>query len=158
MAQTRRDDPVEPGDGRSTAQVHGGPRTPRRPPAAVLVVAAVLLLQALALLWLAGDAIAHAGEGVLPVGARVMLILIYVLLGVWILAAASAMLRGRAWSRGAATAVQLFGVLLSSWLFSVGAPVAGGALIAVSGVALVIVFSRSVTGHVTPAAADPGHR
>ncbi|TFI28384.1 hypothetical protein E4A41_12795, partial [Micrococcus endophyticus] len=106
-------------------------------------------------LWLAGDAIAHLGDGVLPAGARVMLIVIYVLLGLWVLVTSVALLRGRAWSRGAATAVQLFGVLLSSWLFSVGEPVVGGVLLAVSGIALVTLFSRPVTAHLSSAAREP---
>ena len=36
------------------------------------MVAAALALQAAALLWLAGDAIAHLGDAVLPAGARVV--------------------------------------------------------------------------------------
>ena len=155
MAQSRRPDPLEPREARTTGTTPERSRPARRAPGAVLVVVAALTLQAAALLWLAGDAIAHVQDGVLPAGARVMLIVIYVLLGLWILAAAVAMLRGRGWSRGAATAVQLFGVLLSSWLLSVDAPVAGGVLLAVSGVGLVTLFSRPVTAHLAPADREP---
>lgn len=154
MAQSRRPDPVDPREA-PAAHAPEGPRTGGRAPVAALVVAAALALQAAALLWLAGDAIAHLGDGVLPAGARVMLIVIYVLLGLWILVTSVALLRGRAWSRGAATAVQLFGVLLSSWLFSVGEPVVGGVLLAVSGIALVTLFSRPVTAHLSSAAREP---
>ena len=80
-----------------------------------------------------------------------MLIVIYALLALWILATAVALLRGRAWSRGAAVAIQLFGVLLSSWLFSVDAAALGGPLLAVSGVALLTLFTTPVTRHLIPA-------
>lgn len=123
----------------------------RRPPAAVLLVAGVLAAQSIALLWLAVDALAHVGGGVLPSGAQVFLAVLYLLLGVWVGAAAVAMVRGRAWSRGATTAVQLFAVLLSWWLISMGAAPLGAGLLVLSGAALIALFTGPVTQHLSPA-------
>ena len=114
MAQSRRPDPVAPSESSGADATTVPPRPGRGLPVAVLVVAAALVVEAGALLWLAVDAVVHAADGVLPAGARVMLVVIYALLTLWILATAVALLRGRAWSRGAAVAIQLFGVLLSS--------------------------------------------
>ena len=158
MTQSRRPDPVAPSE-RSGGEAASAPtRSGRGLPASVLVVAAALALEAGALLWLALDAVLHAADGVLPPGARVMLIVLYALLALWILATAVALVRGRAWSRGAAVAIQLFGVLLSSWLFSVAAAALGGTLLAVSGVALLTLFTTPVTRHLAPAPEGPTDR
>lgn len=130
-------------------------RSPRRPPVAALLVTAVLALQALALLWLAADALRQVGGGVLPTGAQVFLVVVYALVGAWVAFTAVGMLRGRASSRGATTAVQLFGVLLSSWLVSMGEGALGAALLVLSGVALVAVFTRPVTRHLAGDGAQP---
>ena len=141
MAQSRRPDPVAPSESSGADATTVPPRPGRGLPVAVLVVAAALVLEGGALLWFAVDAVVHAADGVLPAGARVMLIVIYALLALWIIATSVALLRGRAWSRGAAVAIQLFSVLLSSWLFSVDAAALGGPLLAVSGVALLTLFT-----------------
>ncbi|MCV7453563.1 hypothetical protein AB0M33_05780 [Micrococcus luteus] len=151
MAQSRRPDPVAPSESSGADATTVPPRPGRGLPVAVLVVAAALVLEGGALLWFAVDAVVHAADGVLPAGARVMLIVIYALLALWILATAVALLRGRAWSRGAAVAIQLFSVLLSSWLFSVDAAALGGPLLAVSGVAMLTLFTTPVTRHLAPA-------
>lgn len=125
-------------------------------PVAVVVVAGVLAVQALALGWLAVDALTHVGAGGLGVGAQVFLVVIYVLLAAWVAAVAWGMAAGRAFSRGATVAIELFGVLLSTWLLSSGAPVAGAALLVLSGAALVAVFTGAVTAHLRGGRAPEG--
>lgn len=135
MSSTPPDSPAVEGAGR------GRPHVP------VLVVVTALALQALAMAFLAVDGLVHLGAGRLPLGAGVFLVVLYMLLAAWIGAVAWGMLRGRGFSRGAAVAVQLFGVILSSWLLSLGAAGLGVGLLVVSGAALVCLFSRPVAHH-----------
>ena len=124
-----------------------------RPPAPVLLVVAVVALQALVLGWLAVDALSQLGTGVLSAGAGLFLAGIYVAVAVWVGAAALGVARGRAWSRGAVVAIELFGVLLASWLLSLGACLLVGSLLVLSGAALVAVFTGPVTRHLGGGAA-----
>ncbi|MDY6055905.1 hypothetical protein [Micrococcus sp.] len=124
-----------------------GPGRRGRLSAPVLIVVAALALQAAAMLWLGVDALRRLGTGVLGVGATVTLALVHLVIGAGIAVAAVALARGRAWSRGAGVAVQLFGVLLSTWLMSLGDRVLGTALLVVSGAALICLFSRAVAAH-----------
>lgn len=117
--------------------------------AVVVVVAAVLAVEATALLWLAVDAALRFGTGVLPGGAKVMLVVIYALVGLGVGAASLGVLRGRAWARGAATTVQLFAAVLSSWLLSIGAGPLGLALLGFAAVGLIGLFTRPVTEHLS---------
>lgn len=119
----------------------------RRAPLSVLVAAGALALESAALLFLAVDAVLQFDSGGLPLGARVFLVVIYVVLGAWVGAAAVGMLRGRGWSRGAAVAVQLFGAVLGWWLVSIGAAPLGVGLLVVSTAGLLALFARSASSH-----------
>lgn len=118
-----------------------------RIPGPALVVVVALGLQALGLLWLGVDALRRLGSGALPVGAQVMLGVIYLLVGAWVGATAAGLVRGRGWTRGAATAIELFGVLISTWLLTGGAVTLGTVLLVVSGAALLLLFSAPVNRH-----------
>lgn len=131
-----------------------GRRPRRRLPAAVLVAAGALALEAAALLLLAVDAVLQFGSGGLPLGTRVFLVAIYLILAAWVGVAAAGMLRGRGWSRGAAVAVQLFGAVLGWWLVSIGAGPLGVGLLAVSTAGLLAVFTRSASAHLRQADAE----
>ena len=61
-----------------------GRRPRRRLPAAVLVAAGALALEAAALLLLAVDAVLQFGSGGLPLGTRVFLVAIYLILAAWV--------------------------------------------------------------------------
>ena len=62
MAQSRRPDPVAPSESSGADATTVPPRPGRGLPVAVLVVAAALVLEGGALLWLAVDAVVQTGE------------------------------------------------------------------------------------------------
>ena len=130
-----------------SSSIPASPSGRRRMPAQAVVVAGVVGHEPITLVWLAVAGVAHLGAGALPTAAGVFLVVVYVLLAAWVGAVCGGMVRGRRFSRGAAVAIQLFAVILSTWLMSIGAPIAGGLLLVGSGAALLCLFSGAVQAH-----------
>ena len=125
---------------------HAPAATPARPLGTV-IVAACLGLIAAALAWLTVTAALSLGTGTLNIGAQLFLVVLYVALTVWVAAVAVGVFRGRLWSRSATVAILVFAVLISTWIFTGGDTVPGLVLLAVAGIGLVTVLTRSVSDY-----------
>lgn len=120
-----------------------------------LVVTAVLVLlaQAIAVLWTAVGFARELGTGeLLNLGGQIFLVVLVALGGIWLIAVAVGLWRGGAWSRSAATVVELFAVILSVSFFSAGNWVGGAAFLVPAAVVMVLLFSVPVGRHLSGAA------
>ncbi|SFV20557.1 hypothetical protein [Micrococcus terreus] len=120
-----------------------------------LVVAAVLVLflQAAAVLWTAVRFARDLGTGVaLNLGGQIFLVVLVALGGVWLVAVAIGVWRGGAWSRSAATVVELFAVILSVSYLSAGNWLIAAAFLVPAAAVLVMLFSAPVGQHLSGAA------
>ena len=118
---------------------------PLRRPAAVGVLALVLLGEALALAALAlGYLRSLLGPDPLSVGGAVFMIVFLLLLAAGIMAAAGGLLRGYRWPRTPSMVLQVFLVIFSVSFLSAGAVAAGIVLFIPAGTALLLLFTRPV--------------
>ncbi|MBG6182084.1 hypothetical protein IWX65_000013 [Arthrobacter sp. CAN_A214] len=117
---------------------------PRRP-ASVVVLALVLLGEALALAALAlGYILSLLGPDPLSVGGAVFMIVFLLLLAAGVLAAARGLLGGYRWPRTPSLVLQIFLVIFSVSFLSAGAVAAGIVVFVPAGTALVLLFTQPV--------------
>ncbi|MFP7759777.1 hypothetical protein [Marisediminicola sp. LYQ134] len=123
-----------------------GARSPRRP-VALLVLAGILFLQGAALAVLTAVLVVELVIAV-PVsyGSAVVLTLLTGAAAAWLGAIAVNLLRGRAWTRGAAITTQVLQVAISIGSFQglFAQPAVGWAILVPAVIALVLLFTRSV--------------
>ena len=124
-------------------------------PRAVLLIVAVLLVQALGLAVLAGWYIYDliVAEPLSRGGAVFMAVLLLLLAG-WMSVLGSALLRGYRWPRSAVLVFQLLMVILSISYFSNGALAGGLVMLLPGAVVLVALFTKPVVDHATRPARD----
>ncbi|WP_291277824.1 hypothetical protein [Galactobacter sp.] len=130
----------------------------RRMPASVTIVSVCVLLEAVAVFAaaiFAAQAIAQSSP--VSIGGRIFLMVLLVLVAVWQGVVASKHMAGRAWTRSAVVAWQLFQVIVSIYYIS-NAPAVGDwaglalglGMLVVGGVALVTVFSPATRAWLEP--------
>ncbi|PQZ88600.1 hypothetical protein CQ018_16540 [Arthrobacter sp. MYb227] len=96
-------------------EVHQPASPARRPrPFSVLLISAMLVLEGLAVLAYGLSYAMHLGDaGVLNLGARLFMLVIIFVGGIWQLTVAHFFFRGKAWTRAAALFWQLFQIILA---------------------------------------------
>lgn len=116
-------------------------------PPAAWTVAAIVGLQAAALVVSAIMVLAVLGDGALGVPAQLFLVFLILLGAVWLGAAAWGVKAGKTWTRAAVIVIQLFAVILSIGSLSAG-DIRGGLLLLVpAAVVLLLLFTPSVNTH-----------
>ena len=116
-------------------------------PRAAWTVAAIVGLQAAALVLSAIMVLAVLGDGALGVPAQLFLVFLILLGAVWLGAAAWGVKAGKTWTRAAVIVIQLFAVILSIGSLSAG-DIRGGLLLLVpAAVVLLLLFTPSVNTH-----------
>ncbi|GAA3692131.1 hypothetical protein GCM10022377_00560 [Zhihengliuella alba] len=137
-------DPVDPQPSR---QVRAGLRTPQ-----VLTVVAVVAAEALLMLGLAVASLVEiTSPGIVGVPGRVFLLAMMLGAGAWQGWVAWKYLTGKAWTRAAIVAWQVFQIILAVPMLDPGngstTALTGWALLVPAAVALLCLFSRSSTEH-----------
>ncbi len=118
---------------------------PVRRPVAVVVIAVILLAEALAVAALmVGYLATLLGPDPLSVGGAVFMMVFLMLLAAGILAAAGGLLRGYRWPRTPSVVLQVFLIIFSVSFLSAGAVPAGILLLVPSGTALLLLFTTPV--------------
>lgn len=119
----------------------------KRPPA-VLVIAAVLVLEALCLLAFAGwYGYQLAVSTPLSLGGAVFTLVFAVALAIWLLAVGHFFFRGYRWTRSAAMVWQLFVVIIAVPTLQAGLVLAGLGLLLPAAAVLLLLFTNPVLDH-----------
>lgn len=115
-------------------------------PASAKLVAAVVFLQALAMLVFAIAIVMQFGSTELPVPAQIFEVFLIGLAILWLFMTARGVLRGDAWVRGSLIVIQLFVVILA--FYTLGANRIAGVLQLLSGaVVLIGLFTTSLNDY-----------
>jgi len=118
---------------------------PSTRPRGVLLIAAVLVLEAIALVALAaGFIVTVFGADPLSVGGSVFMAVLLLLVAVGLITMARRLAAGFRWPRSPSLVVQLFLVILAFPYFDSGDPLIGLALMVPAAVVIVTLFSRPV--------------
>ncbi len=121
---------------------------PSSRPRGVLLIAAILVLEAVALLAVAAGFVVTAfSDDALSVGGSVFMAVLLLLVGAGLMALARQLAAGFRWPRSPSLVVQLFLVILAFPYFSIGAPLIGVALLVPAAVVIVTLFSGPVVGY-----------
>lgn len=123
------------------------PSQPSRPAPAVLLIALVVVAQALALLLNAILTVFDADSGQLPGTALFFLVFLYLLGATWLIGAAIGVIKGKAWPRGTLIVAELLAVIVSFTYFQMGEIVLALALVLSGAVVLIGLFTPALTQH-----------
>lgn len=118
-----------------------------RPSSVVLIVAAVVVGQAIALIVNAVLTLIDPNSQELPGAAIVFLAFLYVLGAIWLLAAARGIYQGKAWPRGALVVAEVLAVIVSFTYFQLGDVLLGASLLISGGVVLIGLFTPALSTH-----------
>ncbi|WP_043441122.1 hypothetical protein [Arthrobacter sp. L77] len=131
------------------------PQRATRPPGVVLI-AVVLVLEAIALLALSvGFLLSIFGRDPISVGGSVFMTVLLLLVAAGLVAMARKLVAGFRWPRSPSLVVQLFLVILAFPFFTAGNPLIGLLLIAPAAAVILTLFSKPVIDFTTRAA-GPG--
>ncbi|MHA7278910.1 hypothetical protein ACX80H_04065 [Arthrobacter sp. MDT2-2] len=120
------------------------PDPSNRPPG-VLLIAAVLILEAVALVVLAAGSVAAIfGADPVSVGSSAFLVVLLLLVAAFLGALARTLTAGFRWARSPSLVVQLFLVILAFPYFSSGNPVIGLLLLVPAAAIIVTLFTKPV--------------
>ena len=120
-------------------------RSRTRRPRGVLVIAAVLVLEALASAALAFISLATIVTGdPVSLGGSVFMVVLLVAVAAGLVALASKLASGFRWARSPTLVVQLFLVILAFPYFTIGNPLFGFALLVPAAAVIVALFSKPV--------------
>lgn len=121
-----------------------GPDHPVRP-LGVLLIAAVLVLEAVAGIALAVGFVGTIfGSAPISIGGSVFMAVLLVLLAAGLVAMAGKLLSGFRWPRSPSLVLQLFLVILAFPYFSAGNPLIGVLLLVPAAAAIIMLFSKPV--------------
>ena len=132
---------------RYSASVPTPSNAPKRPPA-VLVISAALVLEALGLLAFAGwYGYELATSTPLSMGGAVFTLIFAVALAVWLLAVGHFFFRGYRWTRSAAMVWQFFVVIIAVPTLQAGVVAAGLGMLLPAAAVLLLLFTKPVLAH-----------
>ena len=132
---------------RYSANVSTPRNAPTRPPA-VLVISAALVLEALGLLAFAGwYGYGLATSTPLSMGGAVFTMLFAVAVAVWLLVVGHFFFRGYRWTRAAAMVWQFFVVIIAVPTLQAGLTIAGLAMLLPAAAVLLLLFTKPVLAH-----------
>ncbi|GAA4365752.1 hypothetical protein GCM10023166_10740 [Paeniglutamicibacter cryotolerans] len=121
-------------------------RTPRTRPVSVVVIAVLLLAEALGVLYYALVYALQLGTpGPLSMGGRLFMLGLIVAAGIWQCSVAWNLFRGRAWTRAAAITWQLIQVIVAIPFFGVGGALTGTLLLLPAAAIIVLLFDPRTT-------------
>lgn len=123
-------------------------RVPRPP--GVLLIAAVLVLEAVALLALSvGSVLSIFGQDPISVGGSIFMTVLLLLVAAGLVAMAGKLVAGFRWPRSPSLVVQLFLVILAFPFFTAGNPLIGLLLLAPATAVILTLFSKPVVDFTT---------
>lgn len=123
-------------------------QTPATRPATVMVVAALVLIEALAVLGYAVYYLMHLGDaGELNIGGRIFMLVLCVGAAAWQLSVAVNFFRGRAWTRAAIIVWQLFQVIMAVTYLQTSMFVIALVALLIAGGALILLFAPATTAY-----------
>ena len=126
------------------------PSAPARRPIAIIVIAAIVVLEAVALLAVAGWFVyGLLTQTPTSFGGAVFQLVLLVLLAGWLLAVGHFLFRGYRWTRAAALVWQLFIIVIGVPTLSGGLVGPGLALLLPAAVVMLLIFTRPVTEFLT---------
>lgn len=127
---------------------------PTKRPIAIIVIAGVVVLEALALLAVAGWFVyGLLTQTPTSFGGAVFQLVLLVLLAGWLLAVGHFLFRGYRWTRAAALVWQLFIIVIAVPTLSGGLVGPGLALLLPAAVVMLLIFTRTVTEFLTKGSA-----
>lgn len=130
------------------------PSAPAKRPIAIIVIAGIVVLEALALLAVAGWFVyGLLTQTPTSFGGAVFQLVLLVLLAGWLLAVGHFLFRGYRWTRAAALVWQLFIIVIAVPTISGGLVGPGLALLLPAAVVMLLIFTRPVTEFLTRGAA-----
>ncbi|MFF2029472.1 hypothetical protein [Arthrobacter sp. NPDC058192] len=157
-----RDDDADDFAGKNSAELPprntaGDPATTAQRPRAVVVIAAVVALEAAALLVAAGWYCTQllTGAPVLSFWGAVFTLGLLLAFSVWLFAVARFLMRGFRWPRAGALVAQLFVLTIGFPTLTGGFPVAGLAMLVPALAAIVLLFDKRVIAFASRAAGTP---
>lgn len=118
-----------------------------RPSSGVLLVAIVVVGQAIALIINAVLTIVDPASKELPGTAMFFLVFLFILGAIWLLAAARGVYSGKAWPRGALVVAEVLAVIVSFTYFQLGDVLLGVALLVSGSFVLVGMFTPALNNH-----------
>lgn len=122
------------------------PSAPAKRPIAIIVIAGIVVLEALALLAVAGWFVyGLLTQTPTSFGGAVFQLVLLVLLAGWLLAVGHFLFRGYRWTRAAALVWQLFIIVIAVPTLSGGLVGPGLALLLPAAVVMLLIFTRPVT-------------
>ncbi|AXJ11982.1 hypothetical protein CFN17_18960 [Arthrobacter sp. PM3] len=126
-------------------------------PRAVVVIAAVVALEATALLlagvWYGSQLV--TGAPVLSFWGAVFTLILLLAFSVWLFAVARFLMRGFRWPRAGALVTQLFVLTIGFPTLTGGYPLAGLAMLVPAAIAIVLLFDKRVIAFASRAAGAP---
>ncbi|WP_258059885.1 hypothetical protein [Arthrobacter sp. ZGTC212] len=129
---------------------------PASVPAAVIVISAVLVLEAAALLALAGWFVYSLfTTEAASLGGAVFTAVILAAAGVWLLVLGHFFFRGFRWTRAGALVFQLFAIVLAVPTLQGGVVLVGLLLLLPAAVVLLLLFTRPVLEHTSRISGEP---
>jgi hypothetical protein len=122
------------------------PSAPAKRPVAIIVIAGIVVVEALALLAVAGWFVYNLlTQTPTSFGGAVFQLVLLVLLAGWLLAVGHFLFRGYRWTRAAALVWQLFIIVIAVPTLSGGLVGPGLALLLPAAVVMLLIFTRPVT-------------
>lgn len=126
-----------------------------RPPA-VLLISVILVLEALALLGVAGWFVYNLFTATpVSMGGAIFTTALLAAAGVWLLALAHFFFRGYRWTRAGALVFQLFAVVIAVPTLQGGVILPGLMLLLPAAAVLLLLFTRPVLDHTSKVSGDP---
>lgn len=140
----------------ATGEAAPEPPSSRSRPAGAMLIAAILLLEALGLFTAAGWYL----YGLLTstptsLGGAVFTMVFLVVLAIWLLFVSYHLLRGYRWTRSAALVFQLFMIVIAVPTLSAGVVMVGVALLLPAAAVVLLLFTKPVLAHTTRTADNP---
>ena len=125
-------------------------------PLAVIIISAILVLEAVALLGVAGWFVYNLYTATpVSMGGAVFTALVVTAAGIWLLVLGHFFFRGYRWTRAGALVFQLFAVVIAVPTLQGGVLLAGLALLLPAAAVLLLLFTRPVLEHTSRISGDP---
>lgn len=123
-------------------------QTPHTRPVSVVVIAVLLVAEALAVFYYALNYSLQLGTpGPLSMGGRLFMLGLILAAGIWQLAVAWNLFQGRAWTRAAAIFWQLIQIIVAIPFFGVGGALMGTVLLVPAATIMLLLFDPRTTAY-----------
>ncbi|GAA3295328.1 hypothetical protein ACFFON_13595 [Arthrobacter citreus] len=135
---------------------HPGAGHPAPRPPAVLLISAILVLEALALLGVAGWFVYNLFTATpVSMGGAFFTAFVITAAGIWLLVLGHFFFRGYRWTRAGVLVFQLFAVVIAVPTLQGGVVLTGLAILLPAAAVLLLLFTRPVLGHTSKVSGEP---